>query len=83
MLKSDGVGKRRIMEFLQIMRQLIFHEKLGLKPLITFGESTTIQELGLSPKGDSSELLQALIEKAKEVLDRHVTLLGEMMTADR
>ena len=32
-LKSDGVGKRRIMECIQVMRQLVFKEELGLVPL--------------------------------------------------
>ena len=82
-LKKDGVGKRRIMEFIQIMRQLVFEEKLGLRPLITFGESVTLQELGFSSTGDSEKTLQALIEQARAVLDRHVSLLGQKVGIDR
>ena len=82
-LKKDGVGKRRIMEFIQIMRQLVFEEKLGLKPLITFGESVTLQDLGLSSKGDSEKTLQTLIEQARSVLERHVALLGQKVGIDR
>ena len=82
-LKKDGVGKRRIMEFIQIMRQLLFREKLGLRPLITFGESLTIEDLGFSSKGDSSELMQALIEQARSMMDRHLALLGYQVNADR
>ena len=82
-LKKDGVGKRRIMEFIQIMRQLVFEEKLGLRPLITFGESVTLQDLGFSSTGDSEKTLQSLIEQARAVLDRHVTLLGQKVGLDR
>jgi hypothetical protein len=81
-LKKDGVGKRRIMEFIQIMRQLIFQEKLGLRPLITFGESLTIQDLGFNSKGNSDELLQALIERGREMMDQHLALLGNLGHSD-
>jgi 1-acyl-sn-glycerol-3-phosphate acyltransferase len=81
-LKSDGVGKRRIMEFIQVMRQLVFREELGLEPLLTFGETVTIKDLGFSPKGDAGLLLQALIEQAKNLFDRHTVAIQDYKNLD-
>lgn len=68
-LRSDSVGKRRIMEFIQVIRQLILGEDLGLTPLVTFDKPLTIQELCAS--WESDQLLQAIIERAREVLKQH------------
>jgi hypothetical protein len=68
-LKSDGVGQRRIMEFIQVIRQLLLGDQLGLTPLVTFDKPLTIQELCAS--WDSDQLLQAIIERAREVLSQH------------
>lgn len=76
-LQRDGVSKRRIMEFLQVMRQLVFDDKLGLVPLLTFGNAVTIADLGISTKGDANLLLQALIEQAKGLLDQHIPVMRE------
>ena len=68
-LKSDGVGKRRIMEFIQVIRQLLFSEELGLTPFVTFDHPLTIQEL--SPSWESDQLIRAIIERARQVLKQH------------
>jgi 1-acyl-sn-glycerol-3-phosphate acyltransferase len=73
-LKADGVGKRRIMEFIQVIRQLLMGEDLGLTPLVTFDKPLTVQELCAS--WDSEQLLQAIIERAREVLNQHQTQLN-------
>lgn len=72
-LKGDGVGKRRIMEFLQIIRQLLFDEDLGLIPYITFDQPLSIQDLCSSM--DADQLLSAIIERAREVLQQHQMLI--------
>jgi 1-acyl-sn-glycerol-3-phosphate acyltransferase len=82
-LKSDGVSKRRIMEFIQVLRQLIAGEELDLVPKVTFDRPLSIQDL--SPSLDSEQLLQAIIERARIVLQRHQNLLhidqGQTITA--
>lgn len=83
-LKSDGVGKRRIMEFIQVIRQLLFEEQLGLVPMVTFDRPQSIQDLCNSL--DSDQLLTAIIERARQVLKQHQDLLagitGTPLSAD-
>jgi hypothetical protein len=74
-LKGDGVGKRRIMEFIQTMRQLLFKEDLGLKPLVTFDQPITLEELTGSVRADASLVLHNIIERAKILYERHAALL--------
>jgi hypothetical protein len=74
-LKPDGVSKRRIMEFIQIIRQLFFDEKLGLIPFVTFDRPLTLGELSAS--WDSDHLLNAIIDNARRVLEQHQVLLSE------
>lgn len=73
-LSQDGVNKRRIMEFVQVLRQLISGEELGLIPQITFDRPLSLQELTSS--WDSELLLNAIIERARIVLQKHQTLLN-------
>jgi hypothetical protein len=82
-LKKDGVGKRRIMEFIQVMRQLVFQEKLGLIPLVMFDRTFTLQDLGIMGKRDAEKILQEVVERAKELLDRHNSFLEHSPDYDR
>jgi len=72
-LKKDGVGKRRIMEFIQVMRQMVFNEKLGLVPMITFDQSFTLNDLGIVGRRDAEQIMHSLVERAKELLDKHIS----------
>ena len=73
------MGKRRIMEFIQVLRQLIAGEELGLIPQITFDKPISIQDLSAS--WDSEQLLHAIIERARFVLQQHQKhLLNEQGT---
>lgn len=74
-LKRDIVGKRRIMEFIQVMRQLLFKEELGLKPLVTFDEPVTLEELSSSGMADSGQIVQNIIQRAKLLYEQHEHLL--------
>jgi hypothetical protein len=76
-LKRDGVGKRRIMEFIQVMRQLIFKEKLGLVPLITFDHAVDLRDLNLTARSDADLILQSLIERGKILMEKHLRILSE------
>jgi len=73
LLKKDGVGKRRIMEFIQVMRQLVFEEKLGLVPMITFDQSFTLSDLGIVGFRDAEQIMRALVDRAKQLLDKHIS----------
>lgn len=77
MLKADGVGKRRIMEFLQVIRQLVFGERLPLHPLITFDRPFTLDEIGITNLRESDQILHSIIERAKNLLNEHISLLSE------
>ncbi len=72
-IKRDGVSKRRIMEFLQIMRQLLIGERFGLKPFVTFDEPISLQDIG--GRRDADEILRSIIERAKELLNEHIAML--------
>lgn len=82
LLKKDGVGKRRIMEFIQVMRQMVFQEKLGITPLITFDRPFSLQDFGTFGKPDAEDILQRLVERAKELLDKHATFLEQSIEID-
>ena len=81
--QEDGVGKRRIMEYMQVIRQLILKEKLGLEPLITFDKSFTLKDIGMMGKIDSEQILRALIDRARSLLDEHTSLLEERIDMNK
>ena len=77
LLKSDGVGKRRIMEFLQVLRQLVLNEKPELKTLVTFDEPFTMADLKLDNLKDREQILKGIVERSKVLLNKHVHILSE------
>ncbi|HKJ26431.1 MAG TPA: 1-acyl-sn-glycerol-3-phosphate acyltransferase [Anaerolineales bacterium] len=83
MLKSDGVGKRRIMEMIQIMRQLVFGEHLSLRPLITFDRPFTVKDLGITNLRETEQILHSVIERAKNLLNEHIAYLPEHLDVGR
>jgi len=76
-LKSDGVGKRRIMEFIQIMRQLVMGEKFPLRPLVTFDQPFTLQEVGITNPRETDQILNTIVQRAKTLLNTHISILPE------
>lgn len=83
LLKKDGVGKRRIMEYMQIISQLVFGERLGLRPLVTFDEPLTLQGVGENPSSDSEQILRAMIERARVTLEKHTAILEDQLDVSR
>jgi hypothetical protein len=81
-LKSDGVGKRRIMEFIQVMRQLLLKDQLGLKPLVTFDQPITLKDLCGGKKVDANKICQDVIERAKVLYEEHAGLLRKYHSAE-
>jgi len=82
-LKSDGGGKRRIMEFIQVIRQLVLREELGLQPLVTFDEPVTLEELSGGKKVDAGQLVHHIVQRTKLLYDTHIDLLKKTQVLDR
>lgn len=82
-LKKDGVGKRRIMEFVQVLRQLVFQEKLDLQPLVTFDQPFTLNDLGIKGRKDAELIWQEVVSRARNLLDTHTRVLEQTLGIDR
>lgn len=82
-LKNDGVGKRRIMEYMQVIRQLIFKERLGLRPFVLFDEPFTLREVAEKGRSDSEQVLREIIERARTTLEKHTALLDDQVDVNR
>jgi 1-acyl-sn-glycerol-3-phosphate acyltransferase len=74
MLKRNGVSKRRIMEFIQMMRQILFSEKLGLKAHVSFAPPLTIDDLG--DLKDSNGVMKIVKDRAKQLLQQHMSWIS-------
>lgn len=62
--------KRKLAEFLQVIQQLALKRKFGLRPRLTFDVALTGSEL--LARSDSTDLHQAIIERARQVLKVHM-----------
>ena len=72
-LRRDGVGKRRIMEFLQVMRQLLMRENFGLTPKITIGQPISFKDYKNLRDGDS--VMRTIVDRAKDLMNQHMALI--------
>jgi len=61
--------KQKLAEFLQVMQQLVFARSFGLIPKISFAQPFTAKEL--LDNGDSTDILQLIIEQARQLLAVH------------
>ena len=52
---------------------MVFEEKLGLVPMITFDQSFTLNDLGIVGFRDAEQIMQALVDRAKKLLDKHIS----------
>ena len=68
-LRKGGHEKRRLAEFLQVMQQLLFDREFSLLAHASFGEPTTIAELG-DPR-DTGGVNAAIIGRAQLLLAEH------------
>jgi 1-acyl-sn-glycerol-3-phosphate acyltransferase len=71
-LRKEGVAKRRIMEFIQTMRQILSGEKFGLTPRVSFAPPLSIKDLGSS--GDIDQVIHMIVDRAKYLLAQHMSL---------
>jgi len=73
-LRKSGVSKRRIMEFIQVMRQILMGEELGLKAHVTFAPPLTVNELGSLREAD--RVMRIIIDRAKLLLAQHMSFIS-------
>lgn len=72
-LRKDGVAKRRIMEFIQIMRQILTRERFGLTAHVSFAPPISIKDLG--NLRDADHIMHIIVDRAKQLLTQHMTHL--------
>jgi hypothetical protein len=73
-LRKSGVSKRRIMEFIQVMRQILIGEELGLKAHVTFAPPLTVNELGNLSEAD--RVMKVIVDRAKQLLAQHMSFIS-------
>jgi hypothetical protein len=69
-LKKKEWEKRKLAEFLQVIQQLVLKRKFGMKTKITFDAALTGAEL--LGQSESSDLHQAIVARARQVLKTHM-----------
>jgi len=74
-LRKEGVSKRRIMEFIQTMRQILSGERFGLTPRISFAPPVSFNDVGHS--GDTEQMIREIVDKAKHLLAQHMSFFYE------
>jgi hypothetical protein len=79
-LRSNPVDRRRLVEFGQVIYQLLFPRRLMTSPFISFGQPAGVDEL----RSDSStnHVLPAVIRRAKALLAEHVEWAKALRTGD-
>jgi hypothetical protein len=70
-LRKDGVAKRRIMEFIQTMRQILSRERFGLTPHVTFAPPLSIKDM--ENLRDVDHVMHVIIDRAKQLLAQHMS----------
>lgn len=75
--RSDQVGKRRIMEFNQVIRQLFSGERLPLRPLVIFDKPLTLEEIGAGNLRDADHLMELILGRARSLLSRYRSFIQE------
>lgn len=77
-LRRQGVDKRRLAEFGQVITQLLAPGKLMLAPFVSFASPVTVQELQEESSGE--RLLPAIIRREKALLADHIAWSGKIKT---
>ena len=73
-LRRDAMDKRRLAEFLQIIRQLVKPSAVYARPKISFGEPFTLAEA--LREGDSRRAMPGVISRMKAHLADHLAWIG-------
>jgi hypothetical protein len=69
-LRSDPLDRRRLVEFGQVISQLLFPHRLMLTPFISFARSVGVDELRC--ESGSVRVLPVIIRRAKALLREHM-----------
>ena len=69
-LRADPVDRRRLVEFGQVISQLLFPHRLMLSPFISFARPVGVDEL--RRESGTSRVLPAVITRAKALLVEHM-----------
>jgi hypothetical protein len=73
-LRRDGVDKRRLANFGQVISQLVFPGQAMFSPFVSFAQP--LDAATLQQEGDPGDVLPAVIEHAKELLAEHCLAFG-------
>lgn len=69
-LRPDPLDRRRLVEFGQVISQLLFPHRLRLSPFISFARPVGVDEL--RGESGSERVLPAIIRRAKDLLAKHM-----------
>ena len=69
-LRRDAMDKRRLAEFLQIIRQLVKPQSVQAAPQISFGEPFTLEEI--LQESEDRRVMPAVIARMKAHLKAHL-----------
>jgi 1-acyl-sn-glycerol-3-phosphate acyltransferase len=70
-LRKEGVAKRRIMEFIQTMRQILSGERFGVTARISFSPPLSMKDLG--NLRDADQVMRVIVDRAKNLLSQHMS----------
>ena len=73
-LRRAPLDRRRIVEFGQVIQQLVFPGRLLLSPRVSFGRPIPADDLGAS--GAKGGKLAALIDCERQLMAEHVAAFG-------
>ena len=72
-LRRSPMKRQLLGEFLQVMNQMLNPQKLQVRPRITYSKPLKIKDLG------GENLMPAIVEKAREQLERHVSSISDIL----
>jgi hypothetical protein len=78
-LRSDPLDRRRLVEFGQVISQLLFPHRLMLSPCLSFSRPAGLEEL--RHESGSERVLPAVISRAKTLLTGHMDWVDSLMNA--
>lgn len=74
-LRREGLDKRRLAEFMQVIQQLVFPKTINAQAQISFGEPFTLADIKDQCK--DKRLLSSIIERIKGQLEAHLEWIDE------
>ncbi len=75
LIRRGGLNKRRLAEFLQILRQLVRPISIDAQTHISFGEPFTLADIEAEGKG--RRILPGVVDRIKDQLNTHMEWINE------